>query len=710
MNNTISNYTFNATAKTITFTDITPVEVSRVKVIKNLTTGTYIYRVTDPTLTISATTNVITFTGPNASMGNNDDLFINYDTPEVVGLTDTQLRAAPVPVSVTGGATSANQTTEITALGALLTELQLKADATETQPVSIASIALPTGASTEATLLALKNQTDSISTKIDALTTPSDTQPVNTGLVQGLTDAQLRASALPLPTGAATLAEQQSQTTKLTSLDGKDFATETTLALKLNEAEFIAKTGSLTETAPVSDTASSGLNGRLQRIAQRITSLISLFPTSLGRKASASSLATTLSTEDLAAITNLLNTYNGTFDAFYRQRMSTPETIFDSKQISNKQPQFFDDQQVSGSGTSSTYNTNQASTTLAVSNLTAGKRVRQTFRRFNYQPGKSMLIEKTFKIDTKKTGIKIKDGYFDDNNGLYFYTHSDDYGFGVRTFTSGVAVDNLIPQSSWNIDKLDGTGINNPSGLNLTSFQKALFFVDFEWLGVGVIAFGFFLGRKPVYCASYDTGTTDALVTLSTPNLPCRTEIENDGTGAAASTTSICCTVVSEGGLKDTGYPYAVTRGITPLVTLNDGDLYPLIAIRLKSTNLGSLIKILDLSISCTSTAVFEYQLLLNPTVTGTAFSFSAPADITNSSIEADVSRTSATKVSGGTLLYSKGGSQGSATPSTSAILNSDFALGSTIAGVSDIVVLVIRRLTGTTETFYATLNIKDQQ
>lgn len=36
-----------------------------------------------------------------------------------------------------------------------------------------------------------------------------------------------------------------------------------------------------TETAPGTDTASSGLNGRLQRIAQRITSLIALLPTSL---------------------------------------------------------------------------------------------------------------------------------------------------------------------------------------------------------------------------------------------------------------------------------------------------------------------------------------------------------------------------------------------------------------------------------------------
>lgn len=39
--------------------------------------------------------------------------------------------------------------------------------------------------------------------------------------------------------------------------------------------------GAVNETAPATDTASSGLNGRLQRIAQRITSLIALVPTAL---------------------------------------------------------------------------------------------------------------------------------------------------------------------------------------------------------------------------------------------------------------------------------------------------------------------------------------------------------------------------------------------------------------------------------------------
>lgn len=67
------------------------------------------------------------------------------------------------------------------------------------------------------------------------------------------TTQPVSAASLPLPSGAAT---------------------ETTLGTRLSESDFDTKIGSLTETAPASDTASSGVNGRLQRIAQRLTTLI----------------------------------------------------------------------------------------------------------------------------------------------------------------------------------------------------------------------------------------------------------------------------------------------------------------------------------------------------------------------------------------------------------------------------------------------------
>lgn len=63
-----------------------------------------------------------------------------------------------------------------------------------------------------------------------------------------------------------------------------------------------SKLGIVTETAPASDTASSGLNGRLQRIAQRITSLIALLPTALGQGTSAQSFRVVLPSDQIVAV------------------------------------------------------------------------------------------------------------------------------------------------------------------------------------------------------------------------------------------------------------------------------------------------------------------------------------------------------------------------------------------------------------------------
>jgi hypothetical protein len=65
-----------------------------------------------------------------------------------------------------------------------------------------------------------------------------------------------------------------------------------------NQVIQITDLGGVTETAPATDTASSGLNGRLQRIAQRLTSLIALVPASLGQKTKAASLAVALASDD----------------------------------------------------------------------------------------------------------------------------------------------------------------------------------------------------------------------------------------------------------------------------------------------------------------------------------------------------------------------------------------------------------------------------
>src|SRR4051812_48740209 len=57
--------------------------------------------------------------------------------------------------------------------------------------------------------------------------------------------------------------------------------------------------GALTESAPATDTASAGLNGRLQRLAQRVTALIALLPGTLGQTTKANSLSVTVASNQV---------------------------------------------------------------------------------------------------------------------------------------------------------------------------------------------------------------------------------------------------------------------------------------------------------------------------------------------------------------------------------------------------------------------------
>jgi len=127
----------------------------------------------------------------------------------------------------------------------------------------------------------------------------------------------------------------------------------------------------------------------------------------------------------------ILDTDNISGDAFGRLRTSTPTTIFDSKQIFNNQSLQWDDQQTSGAGTTSTWTASAASSVMAISATTAGTRVRQTFRRFNYFPGKSQLVLATGVLAKSGggTGITRRFGLFDENNGFFL---ADEQGHNME--------------------------------------------------------------------------------------------------------------------------------------------------------------------------------------------------------------------------------------------------------------------------------------
>lgn len=372
-------------------------------------------------------------------------------------------------------------------------------------------------------------------------------------------------------------------------------------------------------------------------------------------------------------------------DAFGRWRVSQPQTLFDSKQLYDNQPLFWDDAETAGSGTSSTHSANTASTTIGVSATTTGTRVRQTFQSFNYQPGKSQQVLMTFVLDKTGggAGITRRVGQFNANNGIFLEDSAGTYKFVIRTYTGGSASDaNSATQSNWNLDKLDGTGT---SGINIDFTKAQILIFDYEWLGVGRVRVGFVIDGKIYYAHEFLNANSYSSVYMSTPNLPLRYEISNDGTGAASTLETICTTVISEGGSQELGILRHKDSG--SISSLSTGTTYAVLGIRLKSGYIGADISLQNISmISTTTNDQLHWELKLNPTVAGT-FTY---ADETNSAIQTATGAATNT-VTGGTNI--DGGYLSTALPVTISVPNAR-KLGASIAGTVDTIVLCARPIT----------------
>jgi len=377
----------------------------------------------------------------------------------------------------------------------------------------------------------------------------------------------------------------------------------------------------------------------------------------------------------------ITTTDNFAIDAFGRQRVSAPDTIFDSKQLYDNGPLVWSDVEVSGGGTGSTFSANRASVVLDVTAETAGRRTRQTKRRFNYQPGKSMLIIVTGRVVDPGDGITQRIGYFDNNNGLFFEVKDGVIGVVKRTNVTGTPDDIRVDQDDWNLDPMNGSG---PSGITLNASKVQIGFIDIEWLGVGRVRFGLVVNGLIYYVHQFVHSNIIESVYMSTPNLPIRYEIINDGTGGAASLEHICSTVISEGGDQDTDVHKAASQSFSEYCrAASSGTLYAVIGMRLKSTHLSKTVRPVNLDlISPQNTILIRWRLCLNPTYAGT-FTY---ADVTNSAVQIAKGATANSVSAVGTVLaagYTLSRTQ------INVDLGGNFALGSTYAGVSDEVVLV---------------------
>jgi len=387
-------------------------------------------------------------------------------------------------------------------------------------------------------------------------------------------------------------------------------------------------------------------------------------------------------------------------DSFGRQRVSNPEMIFNSKQIFDNQPLYWNDIEFSGSGTSSTYSAFTASSTLSVSATTAGKRIRQTYMRFNYQPSKSQLVFLTgvLKKSGGGNGIISRMGMFDDDNGIFLQRSGSTISLVVRSSVSGSVSDsNSATQANWNIDTMDGNGLSH---VELDFSKSQILVIDFEWLGVGCVRIGFVVDGKIFYCHQFNHANNISGVYMSTPNLPLRYEIQNSGVGVASSIECICGAVISEGGKEDIGTNLYLSTGTSP-VSLTKAQLNAFLGWRLKSDYKGCTVDILDTVMYVSSIDAYEWRLILNPSVADT-FTFT---DVTGAPLQKAVGNGTTNIASGGTVVA--GGYGTSRLSADSNALKSLLKLGSSINGTMDTMVLCVYPLGNNSLDGYASVNYR---
>jgi hypothetical protein len=387
-----------------------------------------------------------------------------------------------------------------------------------------------------------------------------------------------------------------------------------------------------------------------------------------------------------------LVTFGGAnLDAFGRLRVSEPFTLFDSQNRYAEDDQF--SSSTSGVGSSVTFATNESSVNMNVGTVSGGKTVRQTFRRMPYQPGKSLLILTTFCMNVAKANLRQRIGYFDENNGIYLEKNgTSEPSFVVRTNTSGSPVNtNSASQSSWNGDKLDGTG---PSGYDLNLETVQIFWSDIEWLGVGNVRCGFVINGQFIICHTFQCANQSGKtkVYMETAILPVRYEIENTDTTASSSTLKqICSTVISEGGYQQTVQD-TIARRTSVLGTISTTFL-PLVSIRLKSTSAGAVVLLNRIIVLPTTNQSYEVCIMKNSTLTGASWTS------LSSNVEYDVTATAMTTSVDGIYQndYVTSSAQGRAILAAPTGYNFAFQLGTSLAGVSDTFTLGIRVISGAT-------------
>jgi hypothetical protein len=282
----VANYTFDASAQTITFDDYGAITLDAVLLVTNVTDNIIIYNFANSLLGGTAATNVLTLTYDTTSMSDTDDLQIFYeDTTVSIDTADLALESggnlatiAGDTTSIDGKVTACDTGAVVVASGAITetnsatiagdtTSIDGKITACDTGAVVVSSSALPAGAATAALQLpdghnvTIDNAVGAAAVNIqdggNTITVDGTVTETNSATIAGDTtsiDGKITAcdtGAVVVSSGAITETNSATIAGDTTSIDGKITACDTG-AVVISSGTVIA-----TYTAPSNDTSAA---------------------------------------------------------------------------------------------------------------------------------------------------------------------------------------------------------------------------------------------------------------------------------------------------------------------------------------------------------------------------------------------------------------------------------------------------------------------
>jgi hypothetical protein len=274
---------------------------------------------------------------------------------------------------------------------------------------------------------------------------------------------------------------------------------------------------------------------------------------------------------------------------------------------------------------------------LAVTGANGDRARLRTHTFHRYQAGKSIHIKQTcYHADTGKANQNRFWGWYDDDDGLFWELTGTTMNVGRRSSVTGVVVDTLFAQASWNYDKMNGSG---PSGVTLDITKGNIYEIEAQWLGVGTVHF--FINGFLVH--TFANQNTIAGPYMRTAVLPLQWEIVNTAASTGSSFTEICSSVVVEGGDAPPQYGFTAFNAAAinlnaerPILSIRPAAVFPA-----ASAIVNRMLLLPKLVIVSCEAGRCGFRLVLNGVLTGPAFA----AVSADSGAEFDVA---ATVIAGG--------------------------------------------------------------